>query len=132
MQCDGQHHHGRALELALRPLDLPALGVQVRDDVVEQQQKENTDPKAEKRRQKREFPHRRRLLDGGDQQAPHRGCDHHARGKARQRALHSVAERLFHEEHARRAERRAEKRDQNAVKCFHVVHRLFCVKYQFC
>ena len=31
---------------------------------------------------------RRRLLDGGDQQAPHRGCDHHARGKARQRALH--------------------------------------------
>ena len=41
MQCDGQHHHRRALELALRPLDLPALGVQVRDDVVEQQQKEN-------------------------------------------------------------------------------------------
>ena len=98
------------------------IGVQVRDDVVEQQQKENADPKAEKRRQKREFSHRRRLLDGGDQQAPHRGRDHHARGKARQRALHSVAERLFHEEHARRAERRAEKWDQNAVKCFHVVH----------
>ena len=39
VQCDGQHHHRRALELALRPLDLPALGVQVRDDVVEQQQK---------------------------------------------------------------------------------------------
>ena len=122
VQCDGQHHHRRALELALRRLDLPALGVQVRDDVVEQQQKENADPKAEKRRQKREFSHRRRLLDGGDQQAPHRGRDHHARGKARQRALHSVAERLFHEEHARRAERRAEKWDQNAVKCFHVVH----------
>jgi len=30
--------------------------VQVRDDVVEQQQKENADPKAEKRRQKESFP----------------------------------------------------------------------------
>ena len=50
-------------------------------------------------------------LDCGDEQAPHRGRHHHSRRKAGQGALHALAQRVFHEEDAGRAQRRPEKRD---------------------
>ena len=118
VQRDGEHHHGCACQLALRAFGLAAVLMQMRNDMVEQQQKQHADVKADDGGHKRKFAHAHGLLDGRNQQAPHRRGDHHACGKARQRALHRVAERLFHEEHASRAERRAQKRNQNAIKRF--------------
>ena len=121
MQRDGQHHHGRAGELTFWALGLLASDMQVRDQMVKRQQKQNAEPEAEKRRNERELSHSRRLLNRRDQKAPDGGRHHHARGKARQRALHKIAKRFFHEEHAGRAGRCAKKWDEYAKKRLHRV-----------
>ena len=119
VQRHGQHHHRRALQAALRPFGLGAVRVQVRDDVIQCEQKQDAEPEAQKGGEERELPHTCRLLDRRDQQAPDRSRHHHTGGETGQRALHGVTERFLHKEHACRAQRGAEKRDQDPPKCLH-------------
>ena len=100
-------------------LRLGAVRVQVRDDVIQREQKQDAEPEAQKGGEERELPHTCRLLDRRDQQAPDRSRHHHTGGETGQRALHGVTERFLHKEHARRAQRGAEKRDQDPPKCLH-------------
>ncbi len=69
--------------MAFRPLGLVDAPVQMRDDVIEQQQKQDACPEAEESREKGELSHGARLFDGGDDQAPDGGRHHHARRKFR-------------------------------------------------
>ena len=107
------------VQAALRPFGLGAVRVQVRDDVIQREQKQDAEPEAQKGGEERELPHTCRLLDRRDQQAPDRSRHHHTGGETGQRALHGVTERFLHKEHARRAQRGAEKRDQDPPKCLH-------------
>ena len=60
--------------------------------------------------------HGRGLVNGGDEQAPHRCGHHHPGGKAGEGALDHVAERAAHEKYASRPQRCAQKRDQKPEK----------------
>ena len=121
MQRYREHHHGGAAQLAFRTLSLVALGVQMRDYMIESQQEEDSYPEADKGGEKRRSAHLLRLFDRRYQQTPYRGGDHDPGGKSGQRALYCVAESFFHKEYARRSERCAEKRYQNTVKCLHSI-----------
>ena len=55
MQGDGQHHHGGALQLAVGALSLLAVPVQVWDDMIQQQQKQDPHPETHHRREKRQL-----------------------------------------------------------------------------
>ncbi len=102
VQGDGQHHHGGALEPAGRALGLAAVLVDVWDRMVQQQQKQHADPKADKRRKKGPMAHGCGLVNGGDEQTPHGGGHHHPGGKAGEGALYHVAEGTAHEKYASR------------------------------
>ena len=108
----GQHHHRRAGKPAPRALGLAGISVQMRDDMIQQEQEADPQPKSRRRRRKGPASQIRRLLHGGDQQAPDRGGHHDAGRKAAERLLHALAERLPHEEDASCAERGAEKGNQ--------------------
>ena len=119
MQRDRKHHHGRLCKTAFRPLRRLAVAVQMGNDAIEQQQEQNARPKADDRRYERPFAAARfRLVERRNEQAPDGSRDHDACGKARQRALYTVAQRVFHEKDTGCAERRSEKRDQYAPKHF--------------
>ena len=119
VQRHGEDHHGRPLQLRARALGLTGVAVQVGDDAVEQQQEGHADPEADGGGQERKTAERGRLINGRDEQAPDGGRDHHTGGKAGQGALQPVAERFAKEEHAGRAERGAEKRDEDPIECCH-------------
>ena len=120
MKRDGKDHHGGACQMAFRPLGLVDAPVQMRDDVIEQQQKQDACPEAEESREKGELSHGARLFDGGDDQAPDGGRHHHARRKAGQSPLHAALQVLFQEEYAGSPGRCADKGDQKSYdKCFH-------------
>lgn len=72
--------------------------------MVEQEQKQHADPKADKGGEERQLSHALRLLNGGDQQAPDRRRHHHPGGKACKRTLYQIAKGFFHKEHAGRAQ----------------------------
>ena len=55
VQRNGQHHHGGALQLAVGALSLLAVPVQVRDDMIQQQQKQDPHPETHHRREKRQL-----------------------------------------------------------------------------
>ena len=55
VQRNGQHHHGGALQLAVGALSLLAVPVQVRDDMIQQQQKQDSHPETHHRREKRQL-----------------------------------------------------------------------------
>lgn len=55
MQCDGQHHHGRAGKPAFRALRLLASDMQVRDQMVKGKQKQHAKPETRKRRKERKL-----------------------------------------------------------------------------
>ena len=112
MQGHCQHHHGGAAQPAFRSLRLIASHVKVGNQMVEQKQKQHADPEADKGGKKGQLSHALRLLNSGNQQAPYRRRHHHTGGKAGKRSPHQIAERSFHKEHARRAERRPDKRNQ--------------------
>ena len=83
MQGHSQHHHGGAAHPAFRPLRLIASHMKVGNHMVEQEQKQHTDPEADKGREEGQLAHALRLLDGGDQQTPYRRRHHYSGGKAR-------------------------------------------------
>ena len=56
-----------------------------------------------------------RPLNSRDQQAPNRRRRHHPCREARQPLLQAVRHRLFHKEHARRAQGGAQEREQESV-----------------
>ena len=111
VQCHREHHHGRSFGLTFRTLSLLRKLVQVRHNVVEQQQEQYSEPEPRKCRHKGPFAHRAFLLiNGRYQKAPDRSGDHYARSKASQCFLNTLAELFSHEENAGRAERGSEKR----------------------
>ena len=88
----------------------------MRDDLIEQEQKQDTESEADESGQKRQSAAIGALIHRGDQQAPDRRRDHHAAGKPGQRTLDLEIQFLFHKEHARRAERCSDKRDRYPFK----------------
>ena len=120
MECDGKHHHGRALEPAFGALGLPALDMQMRDHMIQRQQEQNANPESQEGGKEGEFSHCRGLCNGGDQQAPHGSCHHYPGGKSGQRPLNRVPEGIFHKEHTGSSKRGAQKRNQNSPKSFHI------------
>ena len=115
--------------LLARAFGLLAVAVEVRNDVVEREQKDHAGPKACRSRNKRPTSHAARLLDCRDQQAPN-GCrDHDASGEAGQCTLDAFTERFSHEEHTRRAQRCAKKWNQNSPEG---LHRLSPTLISFC
>ena len=76
-----QNHHGGALELAFWPFGLQAVLVQMRDEMVQQQQKQNAQPETHRRREKCQPAQICSLLHSRDQQAPYRCRHHHSGGK---------------------------------------------------
>ena len=118
-----QNHHGGALELAFWPFGLQTVLVQMWDEMVQQQQKQDTQPETHRRREKRQPAQIRGLLHSRDQQAPYRCRHHHSGGKAGEGALDSVTQRVFQKEHTARPKACAQKGDQNSPECvlYHVV-----------
>jgi hypothetical protein len=98
--------------------------------MVEQEQKQHTNPEADKGRKEGQLAHALRLLDGGNQQTPNGRCRHHPGGKAGKGALDQIAKGFFHKEHAGRTQRCAQERDHDSKKGFHLSHRL-CVAVLF-
>ena len=86
---------GRVFSMAFWPFGLQAVLVQMRDEMVQQQQKQDAQPKACCRREKRQPAQICSLFHGWDQQTPHRCRHHHSGGKAGQRPLDAVAQGLF-------------------------------------
>jgi len=66
-----QNHHGGALELAFWPFGLQTVLVQMGDEMVQQQQKQDTQPETHRRREKCQFAQICSLFHGWDQQAPY-------------------------------------------------------------
>ena len=87
VQRHGQHHHGAFAQRAGRTLRLVAAHMEVGNDAVEQQQKAKAQPNAHKGGQEGKLAHMLRLLHGGNDEAPHRGGNHHTGGKAGEDAL---------------------------------------------
>ena len=130
MQRHRQHHHGRAPQLAFRPLRLVAPHMKVGNQTIQHEQKQHADPKADQGGKEGQPAHPLRLLNRGNQQTPNRRRHHHPCGKARKRALHQIAKRFFHKEHARRAQRRSEKRNQDSEKGFQISSPPFrCIRF---
>ena len=96
MEYDGEYHHRGTLQMALRTFWRNGSCVEVGDDFVEQQQEKDTYPKADDGWNKGPPPHLATLLDGGDEQAPHRGCHHHSGGKTCEHSVDGEAQ-LFSE-----------------------------------
>ena len=115
VERDGKRHHDGLREMARGALGLVAairLVMEMRDDVVEEQQKQRANPKADNRRHECEVAEVRAFLHRGDEQAPD-GCREHDAGrKAEERLLYVMRQLFLHEQHARRAERRAEERNR--------------------
>ena len=115
-----QRHREHELEVlrerALRALGLLAVQVEVRDDVVEQQQEERARPEARDGRQRGVGAERAALFHRGDQETPDRSRDHDARRKARERLLDAVVELTAQQKDTGRAERRAEERDGKSLQ----------------
>ena len=121
VQGDRQHQHGRAPQPGAGSLRLPAPPVEVRDQVIQPQQKEDAAPKADDRRQEAPDSRAGGLLHGGDQQAPDGRGHHHAGGKAGEPPLHPIPQALVQEKDTGRAQRGARKREQQAINhgCLH-------------
>ena len=99
VQRHGQHHQRRPLR---RLSGLPSGRWRRRNDVVERQEEQNSDPEARRCRNERPHSHRARFLDGRDQQTPDRSRDHHAcREAGRARCTRSLSVFLI-KQHARR------------------------------
>ena len=90
-------------------LRLLASLVEVGDQMIQSQKKEDTSPKADNRRQEGPSSHPGGLLHGGDQQAPDGRSNHNAGGKTGQSALHPIPKTLFQEEYTGSAQGGAEK-----------------------
>ena len=91
VQRHRQNHHGGALELAFGAFGLQAVLVQMGDEMIQQQQKQDPQPETHRRREKRQPAQICSLLHGRDQQTPNR-CRHHDPGrKAGEGTLDAVA-----------------------------------------
>ena len=71
VECDGQQQHGRALQMDFWPFRLFAVSMEMRDDVIQQKQKQYSAPESDRGRGEGETPHPGGLFNGRDQQAPH-------------------------------------------------------------
>ena len=81
--------------MGMKPFGFVGELMQVRNDVVEEQQKENARPKADDCGNEGELLQIRRIFNGGNQQAPD-GCrNHHAAGKACQHPFGGTVDLLF-------------------------------------
>lgn len=89
-------------------LHLLASLVEVGDQMIQSQKKEDTSPKADNRRQEG-HPPPGGLLHDGDQQTPDGRSHHNAGGKAGQSTLHPIPQALFQEEYTGSAQGGAEK-----------------------
>ena len=92
-------------------------------------QQQHAQPQPHRRREKRPCAQRRGAVDGRDQQAPHRRRGHDPGGEAQQHPLQAVARQLVQEKDARRAQRRAEKREQYPPQHFRN-HHTFLSQYR--
>ena len=103
------------------PFRAGTLLVEVRDQMIQPQQKENTNPKANDRRQEGPGPCPGGLIHGGDQQAPDRRGHHDAGGEAGQPPLHPIHQTFLQEKDAGGPQRGAHKRDQQTInnRCLH-------------
>ena len=122
VQRYGENHHGRPLKAAFRSLRLVGIHVQMWDCTVQSQKEKDTEPEAEKGRQKGELFQVFRLSHSRDQEAPYGSCNHDAGGKARQRALNAAAQHSFHKEHTGRTQRSPQKREEQPLRNFHGIH----------
>ena len=84
-----------------------AVDVQMRQEVVEQQQKAHARQKAHGGGQPAHHALTFRHFNGRHEQAPYAGGDHHAGGKAQKRFLKQLAHLLLHEEREGRPQRGA-------------------------
>ena len=114
---NGKNHHGGFCQMAFRPLRLTGISVQMRNDMVQQQKEENTEPETDECRKKRQRAEIFRLVHRGDQEAPDGGSYHDAGGKTRQCPLNRNTEILFHKKDTGGTGCRAEKGNQQAENC---------------
>ena len=119
VQRYGKHHHRSALQLAFRSLGGITAEMKVRDDVIEQQKKENSDPEADHGWKKGKLSHPGDLLHCREQKAPDGGGDHDAGRKAGERPRDGFVHIFFQEKHAGSAECCPEKGNEDSVKCLH-------------
>lgn len=77
------------------PFGLQTVLVQMRDEMIQQQQKQDAQPEAHRCREKRQSAQICGLLHGRDQQAPYRCRHHDPGGKAGEGALDTVTQRVF-------------------------------------
>ena len=78
--------------------------MRVRCHLVEQQQEPHAQEEPHGGRHERQPAHALAALQGGQEQAPERGGHHHARGEARERALHALRDLALEQEHHRGTE----------------------------
>ena len=123
MQRYRQNHHGGALELAFGSFGLQTVLVQMGDEMIQQQQKQDPQPETHRRREKRQPAQICSLLHGRDQQTPHRCRHHDPGGKAGEGTLDAVAQGLFQKEYTACPKACAQKGDQDPPECvlYHVV-----------
>ena len=76
MERYGKHHHCGALQLAFRTLGGITSKMEVWDDVIEQQKKENSNPEADRSRKKGKLSHPGDLFHCREQKAPDGGGSH--------------------------------------------------------
>ena len=94
VQRHGQHQQGGAPPGGVEPLGLPGIHMEVGQQHIQQQQEADAQHEAPHRRQPARKSGGLRLLHGGDEQAPHRGGDHHPGGKAQKDTLDGRIELL--------------------------------------
>ena len=119
MECHSQDHHGGPLKLAFWAFGLIAAQMEMRNQSVQEQQKQDSQPESGSGGEKRQRSQPGRLFDGGDQQAPDRCRHHDSGGEAGQRPLDLFIQCLPHEKDAGRTEGCTEKRNQNTIKSGH-------------
>ena len=109
VQRDGKHEHGRLSEMRREPFRFFAAEVHMRQQFIEQEQKERADRKPAADGQDDAFALPLQLFHRRKEKGKDGSRRHHAGGKAEEDALHRGGHILFEKEHERGAERRREK-----------------------
>ena len=116
MQGHGEDEHRRPRKAAVRALRLLRIHVQMRNNVIEDEEKKRPRPEADDGRNKGKLPEIGGSLHRRDEKAPDRCRHHNARSKARQPTLHAAVECILQEENTTGTECRPEKGDHKPLK----------------
>ena len=119
MERYGKHHHRGALQLAFWTLGGVTSKMEVWDDVIEQQKKEDSNPEADCGRKKGKLSHPGDLFHRREQKAPDGGGNHDTGCKTGECPRDGFVQIFFQEKHAGSPECRSENWNEDSVKCLH-------------